>query len=829
MALATEGSLEEPMPLLSELRQTVRALLRSPGFSALALVTFALGIGVTSVIFSLVNTFLLKPLPVPKSHGLVMVGSVDAHLEAPHEVSYPDLVDLRDASGVFAEALGYFNVTANFASAGEAERIDLEVVTGNYFSMLGLEPALGRAFGAEEREGSGAGSVVVLSHLFWQNRFGGDPSVVGRTLLLNGRPFSVIGVAPQGFLSLGRLLAVDAFLPVSGLPRLWGRENHLQDRSKHDFWVMARLKPEVRLSQARAAVDLMAERLERAYPETNRGTRWLVVPENRARPLIVVSRVVPLVGATFMGLAGLVLLIACANVANLMLARAAARQKEIAVRAALGAGRSQLARLLAGESLLLAGAGGLLGLLLALWTCDWFSSLRFSTDAPVHLDISLDWRVLLFTLAAAASAGVIAALAPARQLLRLDPGESIKAGGRAGGAGLAPRRLRSGLVVAQVAVSALLLVASGLLIRSSVRAHHLDPGFRTENVLMLSVDVGDQGYEPPRGREFFRALAERLWGLPGVRSVALARFVPLGYENGTVDVYPEAGVPGTQLERLGVFHNVVGPGYFQTLGIELRSGRDFEPEDRESAPRVAIVSEALARRLWPGEDSLGREFRLSRDGGPLRVIGVAGNTDWMFVGEEPRPFLYLPLLQNYRSILTFHLRSSVPAESLAGAARGEVRGLDPALPVYDLKTMASHLRDGRALAFVRLGATLAAAFGALGLVLAIVGIYGVVSHAAAQRTYEIGIRMALGARRVELLRMVLLGGLKLATTGLAIGLAAGWALTRFMTSLLYGVSPLDPVTFAGASLMLSAAATAATFFPARRASAVDPLVALRYQ
>jgi predicted permease len=818
--------------LIQDIRYSIRSLLRQPGFTCVALLTLALGIGVNSAIFSIVNAYLFKPFPARDPNQLTVIATRDKTIEVPYEMSYPNYEEIRDRSDVFADLIAYQSGVANLSLDGQAERIWVEAVTGNYFSMLGVEAAVGRTFTPEEGRLAGAHPVAVLSHGYWQRRFGGDPSAVGKAIKLNSIPFTIIGVAPQSFTGTENVLAMELYIPLGMDEQMYpSSKGWLKKRDDTGIRVMARLKPGVSLEQAQAAVTLVAGQLEQEYPQTNKGVGFLVAWERNARPIISIAENVPRIAAVFMALVGLVLLIACANVANLMLAHATTREKELAIRAAMGASRGRLIRLLLTEGVAVALAGGGMGLLLALWGVDWLASIRLSTDIPIRFDLSPDWRVFAFALLAAVLTGVLSALAPALHASKLDLNESLKEGGRSSTAGSARHRVRNLLVVSQVAVSLMVLICAGLFVQSSKSAENIDLGFRTENLMMMSMDIGMQGYEKGPGVHFYRQLKDNVKSLPGVRSVALARDTPLGYNNHGEEIFLEGRTPDPQSERTTSFFNVVDTGYFQTMGMSIVEGRDFTEQDNESAPPVLIINEALARRYWPGsnpiEDAIGKRLRVGRDAPLALVIGVARDSKYMFLGEEARSFLYLPLAQNYRSEITLFVHSEADPNGLAAAMREAVRELDQDLPLYDVKTMSSHLRGGLALLFVRLGATLASTFGLLGLVLAVVGIYGVISYSVSQRRHEIGIRMALGAQAGDVLKLVLGHGVTLTAVGVGVGMLGAFATTRVLSSLLYGVSATDTATFVAVPLILSGVALAASFVPARRAAKVDPMVALR--
>ncbi|HYV05245.1 MAG TPA: ABC transporter permease, partial [Blastocatellia bacterium] len=756
------------------------------------------------------------------------LGTKDSSFEVPYEMSHSNYEDIRNRTEVFSDVIAFHNAVFNLAAEGQPERTYAEFVTGNYFSMLGVDAVAGRTFTAEEGRIPGAQPVVVLSFAYWQKRFGGHESVIGRTVKLNGIPFTIIGVAPQSFKGTESLLALDLYVPLGMqeqfYPKMAGWYTHRGDTNQH---VLARLKPGVSLDQARAAVDVLALQLEQEYPETNKGTTFALELETHSRPVISIAQYVPRIAGVFMGLVALVLLIACANVANLMLARAMARQKEIAIRLALGAGRARIIRLLLTESVVLALAGGLIGWLLSYWAIDWLANIRVSSDAPVRFGIEPDWRVQVFALGIAVLTGLISGFAPALQTSNPNLNESLKEGGRSSAAS-GRHRIRSVLVVAQVAVSLLVLICAGLFIQSAKNAENMDVGFRTQNLSMASVEPEAQGYDERRGRQFYKQLIDRAGTLPGVLNASLSSTTPLGFNNNIRDVYFEGRAAGREKEdHTTIFCNTVGYGYFQTMGTAVLRGREFTERDDESSPRVAIVNETMAQRYWPNQEALGKRFAIKREGPLLEVVGVVRDGKYVFLGEDPRAFFYIPLGQNYSGEITIILHSAGDDTAALAGVRQLVRELDPELPLFDVKTMTSHLRDGIALLFVRLGARLATAFGLLGLVLAVVGVYGVVSYSASQRVHEIGIRMALGASTGDVLRLVARQGLILTFAGVAIGLGAAVAATRAMTSLLYGVSATDPVTFVVIALLLTGVALAASFIPARRALRVDPMVALR--
>ncbi len=815
---------------LQDVRYGVRALKTNPLFTFIAALTLALGIGANTAIFSIVNAYLFKPMPVKNPHEIVVVGVVDPSLDIPHEMSYPTFEDIRDRSGVFADAFAYQNNAVNLGVDGQNERAFIELVSGNYFSVLGLEAVQGRLFTAEECAKRGTAPVVVLSYSYWQNRFGGDRSVIGKNITLCNQPFTIIGVAPQSFGGVEPLLDVGMYVPLMMKPLLYPISKiTFENRSDSGYRFMGRLKPECDLNQAKAALNVLAAQLNQEYPENYKEIKLVVYPEMKARPHMGFAEVMPTVGLSFMALVGLVLLIACANVANLILSRATTRARELAIRSAMGATRFHLIRLLIVESLLLGIISGIGGVLLAMWGIDLLGSVKFSVDFPLNFHIGPDWRVFTFSLLTALLTGIIAGLLPAFQSSRVNLNESLKEGGRGGSESGKRQRLRSAFVVAQVAASFLLLICAGLFIRSLQESQNINLGFRTDNLLMFTVDLELEGYDKARGQVFQKQLLERLRQTPQIREASSAGHTPLGYNNESVDVYTAEQSSKSDQDFTTVYYGKVAPDYFQTLGIGIVEGRSINERDDEKSSPVAVVNEAMAQQFWQGQSAIGKQFRISRDGEPIQVIGVSRNSKYIFLGEEPRPFIYLPVNQSYRSEVTFFLHTESNPTLLVGAVRQTLRELDSKIAMYDVKSMNEHLSSGLAFMFVRLGATLAAVFGLVGLVLAIVGIYGVISYSVTQRTHEIGIRLALGAQASDVLKLILKQGLWLTFTGVAIGLLVALLMTRALGGLLYGVSATDAFTFVAVSLLLAGVALVACFVPARRAAKTDPMVALRYE
>jgi predicted permease len=821
--------------MLQDLRYGFRMLIKSPGFAAVAVLSLALGIGANTAIFSFVNAVLLRPLPVASPDELMFVFS--GRSDSPYSVSsYPDYVDYRDRNEVFSGLAAFSSVSVSMTIGDQADTVSGEIVTGNYFDLLGVKLPQGRAFLPEEDQTPGAHAVAVISHALWQRRFGGDPNFLGKELTVNGRSFTVVGIAPAGFNGASVGQTADIYIPMMMQtvvrPPRGGYSGEmdadlLTKRGPRWLNLLGRLKPGINQEQAQAAMSTIASQLEQAYPSTNRGVGVTLFPANKGNPDSRSQTVS--VAWLLMGVVGLVLLIACFNVANLLLSRASARRKEISIRLALGASRHRLVRQLLTESLLLSVMGGAVGLMLALWITDILkSTLTAVRIIPLNVDLSLDSSVLLFTLSLSVATGLIFGLAPALQASKPDIVPALKDEATLVGHGSRAFNLRNALVVCQVAISLVLLICAGLFLRSLRNAEAIDPGFNPDNVLNVPLNINLLKYTKPQGRDFYQQVIEKVESLPGVKSATLARVVSLSGGGRQSSIYIEGQEPPPQDNPNIVNANVVGVRYLETMGIPLLRGRDFTPQDREGAPAVAVISEAFARRFWPGEDPLGKRLSLRAANGPfIEVVGVAKDGKYITLGEEPRSMLYLPLLQNHETGMTMHIRTTGDPMSIASGVRAAIASLEKNLPTYDMRTMNEQLSSS--LFPARMGATLLVVFGLLALLLAAVGIYGVMGYSVARRTREIGIRMALGAQRGDVLKLVLKEGLTMVGIGVALGLIGAFFATSLLASFLYGVSVTDPITFIVISLILAGVALGAGFVPARRATKVDPLVALRYE
>jgi putative ABC transport system permease protein len=805
---------------LQDLRFGFRMLLKTPAITLIAVLTLALGIGANATIFSWVGALLLDPLPgVPRSGELVVLSGTSK--SEPHiSLSYPDYRDYRDRSRMLAGLAVQDDAALSLATHDQPERIWGEIVSGNFFDVLGVGALRGRTFAPGEDGVPGASPVAVISHGLWQTEFGADPGIVGKTITLNNHGFTVIGIMPASFRGSVSGLRFDVWVPMSMQKVIMGADRS-EERGQRWLKGFGRLKPGVRLSQAQGEVQTIAADLAREY-SSNQGVSAALFPIWRAPN--TAQEIMGMLLLVLMGVTAVVLLIACANVANLLLARGSARQREIAIRLAMGASRWRVSRQLLTESLVLALLSGAAGVAIAFWTSGALVLLLPPVELPIGLMAGVDVRVLGFTLAVSALTALLFGLAPALHAGRTDVLGVLKEEAAKGG-GKRRAVLRGTLVVAEVALSVVLLIAAGLMIRSLQKAQTFEVGFNPKNVLLASLDLFPNGYEPERGARFYAELQERLERQPGVRAVSLARRVPLGFGGSSSTSIDVEGYQPAKSESVWSFTYNVSPGYFRLLEIPLLRGRDFTPLDRPGSPLVAIVNETLARRYWKEGDPVGR--RLDSGSGWTTIIGVVRDSKYRDLNEPPSPMLFLPIAQFYRPNMNLYLRTSGEPMSQVAAVVGAIHALDPTLPVYNIRRFEDHIK---ASSFQqRMGAGLLTVFGVLALVLSAVGIYGVISFVVSQRTPEIGIRVALGAGRRDIVRAVMRDGLTPVLLGLVLGLAAAVGVSGVLEKLLFGVSSTDFVTFLVVPLLLVGVALLACYLPARRAARVDPMVALRYE
>ncbi|HTD59329.1 MAG TPA: ABC transporter permease [Gemmatimonadaceae bacterium] len=810
----------------SDVRHAIRGLRRAPGFAVAAILCLALGTGATAAMFALVDALLLQPLAVEQPDNLVVIGTTSSGMRMPGDNSYLNYLDIRNARAALGDAAAW---TTFGLSVRVGDRTDLgliQAVSENYWSMLGVRPALGRVF--TPREAIARTPLAVVSYRFWQRALSGASDVVGHAIVVDGIPLTIVGVAPRTFTGAESMAVPDAWVSAALLSALAPQPiDRLERRAGGGFKIIGRLSTGVSLATARSVLGVLAAQLQHQYPADDEGKRFVIERELRARPDLAVSDVLPWAAAIFMALTTLVLLVACVNVASLMLARASERGSELALRSALGARRARLVQLLLTESIVIAVSGGIIGIGLALGVAQWLSAIHVGSSLPAELHVTLDWRVLAITAGAVLLASVLSGAGPA--LRSSDPrlSHALKDGGRGSAGAVSRQQFRATLVVAQIAISFVLLIAAGLFLRSVQRARALDLGFRQDHMLMASADVSLARYDSVRGKGFYQALLTQVTRLPGVRGAALASTVPLGTTHYDVDVY--ADLPALAQERGHTHAEVVTvtPGYFEVMGIRLLVGRDFTVHDDSEARRVMVVNATTAARWWPGADPIGRRVRLDSAGPEVEVVGVAQTVTTGFLGEQPRAAVYMPFAQRYRPDMTLHLWTEGDPLAFAAPVRAAFASLAADVAPFGLETMTEHLDQGIAFTPFRLAATLATVIGMLGLVQALIGLYGVVAYSVAQRGREIGIRMAMGATSRDIMWRVIREGMVLTGAGLAIGLVLSFAATGVLRSLLIGVSARDPATFGALAGLLAAVTLIACWVPAAHAARVPPATSIR--
>jgi len=817
--------------LIKDIRYGVRMFTKNPGVAVVAVVTLAFGIGANTAIFSGVSAFLMRPLNVPNASELVRPAEITEDRELTDEFSYPDFVDYRNQATSFTGLAAEDMIQAAIDTENQNDVIWGQVVSANYFDVLDVKPIMGRTFLPGEDKMVGANALVVLSHSFWQRRLGSDPNIVGKTVQLNNRPYQVIGVAPEYFVGTKFALALDFWTPMSMAEDLRRNPGILAERGSHWMAIIGRLKPGVSMAQSSAEFSAIAQRLNQAYPDNRSNTTKAIVMSEVDGRWAEMGNTFKSGGAIAMAIVGLILLIACANVANLMLARAAARRKEIGIRLALGANRARLVRQLLTESLLLSIVGGALGLLLALWVTALMEGFIPVLEYNIVKNFfSLDSRALVFTLIVSLATGLVFGLAPALQssnpdvvpVLKGDPDLAHRGRRKAFG-------LRNMLVVAQVALSLVVLVCGGLFIKSFRKAQTMDPGFGNENGLIVSLSPTLVGLDEEPARNFYRQVLERVSHVPGVQNAAFARTLPLGdSSNSNGPVLKEGETLARGSAGRNIMTNIVSRGYFNAMQIPILEGRDFNDRDTPKTQRVIIVNQQMAQMFWPGESAVGKRIFIGNDNTDLmQVVGVVKTGKYRNLAEDPKPFFYYSMDQLRPRTMAMVIRPNVDPRSLVGAIRSEVQAIDRRVPLFAVKTMTEH--KTYALWAPDMAASFSLAFGVVAILLSAVGLYSVMAYVVSQRTREVGIRMALGANRVDVLKMITRQGMQLAAVGVGIGLLLALALARVLSSLLIGVSGYDLPTFIVVPVLLIAVALLACYLPARRATKVDPLVALRYE
>ncbi|MFN7939321.1 MAG: ABC transporter permease [Bryobacteraceae bacterium] len=815
--------------LLKDVRFAIRTLGKNPGYAALAMISLALGIGANSTIYSLADALLLRPLPVEDAARVVTVrGKTGEHIFA--GVSYRDYLDIAAQSKSFDGIVAHRGHNVGFATSPDAlpQLKAGFAVSANFFSVLRVKPQLGRIFRPEETQVPGRDAVLLLGHDLWQQSFGGSPDVLGRKIRLNGVEFTIIGVTPESFTGMDQFFRPGFFVPLQmsgALSTSKTAYEFLEKRSNRALEVHGRLKPGVSPAEAEAELAAIATNLSKAYADTNRNYTFLVRTQvkNRMEQSPPDTTLVILM----MSITGVVLLIACANVANIMLSRARGRSREIAIRLSMGATRAQLIRQLLTESLMLSAGGMALGLLIAVAGVKLLSTIQIPTDLPVVLNIELNERVLWFTLLAGIASALISGLAPALQTTNTDLVSALKEGDQAESI---RRRLlgRNALVIAQVALSVVLLVCSSMMLRAFGTLLGENPGFRTDHLVMMAFDPSLVRYDAQRARKYFERVLETSKTVPGVQSVALSSVTPFGNNQQMEAVAPEGYQFPQGQETTGVFANTVSEGYFETAQVAITKGRGFRQTDDDNAPKVAVVNEEFARRYWPNQDVVGKRFRLgSAKGDWVQIIGVAVTGTYLWIAEPPTPFLYFAYRQYPRSRMSLFAHTSSASASMIAPIREAIRTLDPNQPVYDVRTM-EEFYDMRAVKTTRLITEIIGIAGLMGLALALAGLYGLISYSVSRRTREIGIRMAIGAGRDGVLRMVLRQGMTLASIGLGIGMLGGIG-AGYALKAAFQMNAIDWVTLAVVPVLLLSVTAVASLIPARRAAAIDPMRALRWE
>ena len=824
--------------LMQDVRYALRQLRKSPGFFSIVVLTLGLGIGANTAIFSMVDWLVLRSLPIKDPQEMHVLAFARPGANSDIQFSYPEFGEVQKQttdvfSGItpfiFGGLAGAQNSQSGLTADGTTKPVQTAYVGGDFFSLLGITPAAGRFILSTEGKAAGADPVVVLSYNDWQTRFSGNPAIIGKAVSINGHPVTIVGVAPKGFQGPTPILEVQAYLPLSMyLVERGVTADFLADSKARSMMALARVKSGADMKQVESEMAVVGQRLLKQYPRDRGIGELSAVPLRPPGILGGEQNPFPKLAALFLTLAALVLVLACVNVANLFLVRAAGRQREMAVRAALGAGNSRLVRQLLTESLVVAalGCGG--GILLGVGGTRLFGSVSLQSELPILFDFSFNWHVFAYALAAAAATAMLVVVVPAARIWKGNLREVLHEGGRTSTGGR--QRLRRVLVAVQVGGSLTLLIIAGLFVRSLRGVQRADLGFDPRTVLNLTLDPNEIGYTEAQGRAFYRAMLERTRNLPGVQSASLASVVPLSDSVQGSDLAIPGYATSPDKPAPHAETDAVSPDYFTTMRITLNRGRDFTEADNEDSSHVAVINQAMADRYWPGQDVLGKSFALTFDAKhPSTIVGVVQNSRMSQLYGAFEPIFYQPVAQRYVSTETLQIRSERSPQEMVTEVRAIAQSLAPAIPIYGVRTMTEALHGGNGLLFFELGASLAAALGMLGLILAIVGVYGVMSYAVSQRTQEIGIRIALGAQRRDILRMIGRQGLVIVASGLTVGVLAALAVGRLVSDFLVGITPSDPGTYVGVSVLLATVAGVATYVPTRRATRVDPMVALRYE
>jgi predicted permease len=825
--------------LLQDIRYALRKLSKTPGFTAVAIITLALGLTVNATIFFLINDLFLRPLPAADPGRLVVIAQKTPQMEMMFPFSYPDFLDFqRSAEGgsrdfpemahTFSGIMAYLESAVQMSRPGEAaDRTYVHMVSGNYFRVLGAQPMMGRLFLPNEGRTVGADAIIVLTYDTWKNRFAADPHIVGQPVKINGLPFTVVGVTQPKFVGAQWGTALSGFVPYTMLPQMNpGSSQLFSDRGDTSVFMMGRLQPGASLAQARAAASLVMARLMKDYAGMHpQGASAVVIRESMSRPSPFVANFTPLIAGALMILALLVLAITVANMANLLYARAADREREVAIRGALGATRWRLLRQLLAESTLLALAAGAIGAMAAIAVTPLLNNLIVPGDMAPPANTGTDWRLFVFTFVASLATGILAGVIPAWKATRLEVLPLLKnspaiAGGR--------HRLRSLLVIGQVAFSCVVLICAGLAARSVQKLAQSNLGFRPDHIFLASVDPSLERYSDERSRQFQTELLDKLRALPGVSSASLGTHLPFDVGGSMrAGVWPEGQTPTESQKFLSVVCTSVDHAYLATLGTRVVAGRDFtEHDDNESAPRVVIINRTLAQQLWPNGDAVGKRMRLQWD--TMQVVGVVDELRYWAMTDTNRPLIFYPLAQHFENNVTIVVRTGMDPMQITASVKQIVAQLDPDLPVYNIRTLDQQIASSpMGMAPMRMGTIIAGGQGIIALFLATLGLYGLISHSVKRRTHEMGIRMALGAKPGNVLRILIGQGLRLVLIGLVLGLVAAFAATRALSGVLYGVQPTDLLTFSAVALLLAGVAFMASYLPARRAASIEPMQALR--